>query len=187
MSDLYTTANRTNTEEATGQSAMSSRYPSSELYSNTAIINSPNAYQRFSRSSDTYAEDVYAALIKDEYADYQNRFAPIQDQYIDEATSMKLLDEQLSRITANTKNGFDLADKAASMNLGRYGVTQSQDNKDKNDKQSSLNQSLATAQAKNSTRTHHSDRQMAMVTGSALPDVRTDISSGASSSTPVAS
>ena len=182
-SSFYTTTNRAD--------YLNSNDSTDELYSSAAQYSSSqqpvNAYQRYSPSSDTYAEDVYSALIKDEYADYQNRFAPIQDQYIDEATSMEMLDEQLGRITANTKSGFDLADKAASMNLGRYGVTQSQEDQSKNNNQSSLNQSLATAQAKNSTRTHHSDRQMAMVTGSSLPDVRTEISSGASSSTPVAS
>ena len=153
-----------------------------------AQVDGTTDYGKFhDQDSDSYAEDVYSDLIRAEYSDYEKRFKPVQDDYLDLATSTDLLDQQLGRISANTNKSYDMASLAKKHNLGRYGVTQSGEEESRNQKSNDLDASLSIANAKNSTRSHAYDRQQAMITGGAMPSIRADINTGVAKSSPVAS
>ncbi|HIE0017522.1 hypothetical protein [Serratia marcescens] len=110
------------------------------------------------------AADTYARLIREQYADWQNRFYPKQKELMGLATSGQLMNDQLSRAEANTQQTLSTAQVGQQNQMARYGVAQTQT---AGDNSLGLRSALATAGAINGVREGEADRQMNVLTGAA--------------------
>lgn len=119
-----------------------------------------------SQRDDEYASKTYAQIIRSQYQDYLNRFSPYEDRMMDLAQSRELLNDQLSRITANINSSFSNPQfSAGALTTQRYGIQRSADERAFTTKQRGMDKALATARAKNNTRLANADMQQNMVTG----------------------
>ena len=119
------------------------------------------------RSSDTYAQDTRAWLRRSEWADYQNRYLPVEQQLIDETMGTELLEQRLSAISGNVDDSFSSAGINASDTRGRYGIQPSAQASAAHDRTMALDKSTSTANARNNTRTAIFDRNMSTTAGGA--------------------
>ena len=117
-------------------------------------------------NSKTYATDTFADLVRNEYADYSDRFKPREQELMSLADSEVLLDQQLSRITANGNSRYKKAAANSALMNQRYGVQANSRQQNYNDTQLQAQQGLAISQAKNSSRLDASDRKLGILSGS---------------------
>lgn len=108
------------------------------------------------------AADTYARLIREQYADWQNRFYPKQKELMGLATSGQLMNDQLARADANTQQTLNTAQVGQQNQMARYGVAQAPT---AGDNSLGLRAALETAGAKNGIREGEADRQMNILTG----------------------
>jgi hypothetical protein len=128
-----------------------------------ASLNDPNYV---STSDSEYASKTYANIIRSQYEDYQERFQPYENRLMDLAQSRELLDDQLSRITANVSASYDNPQNSAgNLAMQRYGVSMNAQEQAKSTRQNEMSKALALADAKNNTRIANADQQDAIVTG----------------------
>lgn len=129
--------------------------------------NNYGAYQPYSYNDDDYASKTYANVIRAEYDDYKARFQPYEERLMSLADSRELLDQQLGRITTNINKSYaNPQHNAGALQQRRYGISQSTQSSNQNNRQNNLNRALSMAHAKNNTRVADSDRRFDMVTGS---------------------
>ena len=118
-------------------------------------------------NDDEYASKTYANLIRSEYGDYQQRFQPYEQRLMDYASSRDLLDQQLSRISANVNNAYNNQNLSAGNIMSqRYGLSRTAQEQQSNARQTGLQRALSTAHAKNNTRQADYDQRMGIITGS---------------------
>ena len=160
-------------------------YLSSKFKEISELIAERQHQQRYglggiSINDDEYASKTYAQIIRSQYDDYVNRFQPIENRMMDLAQSRELLDEQLSRITANINSSYANPQfSAGALTSQRYGVQQSADERAFSTKQRSMDKALATANAKNNTRLANADMQQNMITGgSSVRGLTTELQGG---------
>jgi hypothetical protein len=128
--------------------------------------NSANGLPTRQLSSDTYASDTFADIIRGEYADYEQRFQPYETKLLSLAENTQLLDEQLGRITTNINNSYSNPQRSmGNVMKGRYGVQNNAQERQSMNRDTNINKALSTAHAKNNTRVMNGDRQMGLVTG----------------------
>ena len=119
-----------------------------------------------SSHDDEYASKTYANLIKGEYRDYQSRFKPYEQQLLGYASGTELLDQQLSRISANIGMAYNNPQMSAgNLMQQRYGLTQTAQGQASSQRQNDLQRAISTAHARNNTRIASYDQQMGIVTG----------------------
>ena len=160
-------------------------YLSSKYKEMSALIAERQHQQRYglggiSLNDDEYASKTYAQIIRSQYNDYVNRFQPYEERMMDLAQSRELLDEQLSRITANINSSYANPQfSAGALTSQRYGVQQSADERAFSTKQRSMDKALAIAHAKNNTRLANADMQQNMITGgSSVRGLTTELQGG---------
>lgn len=160
-------------------------YLSSKFKEISELIAERQHQQRYglggiSLNDDEYASKTYAQIIRSQYDDYVNRFQPYEERMMDLAQSRELLDEQLSRITANINSSYANPQfSAGALTSQRYGVQQSADERAFSTKQRSMDKALATANAKNNTRLANADMQQNMITGgSSVRGLTTELQGG---------
>lgn len=123
--------------------------------------------------SDKYAQNMRAWLAREEWADYQQRFAPIEQRLIDETMGRELLDERLSAVQVNQSRAQQASAQMDSMLNRRYGIQPSTQQRSVMDTGRALDVARGTADAKNNLRTHVYDRNMAVLGGGgARADIR---------------
>lgn len=142
----------------------------SQLYQGIGNENLPStgyytAKPTVSKNSDKYAQKTRAWLSREQWADYQNRFQPYEDELIDAVTGTELLDERLSQIKINNSKSFAAAATANDQFRNRYGMTQTDPQRTANQNNQHLAMAKANADAMNQTRTHIHDRNMAIIGG----------------------
>lgn len=115
--------------------------------------------------SDKYAQENRAWLAREQWADYQKRFQPYEDELIDAVTGTELLDQRLSKIKLSNQIAFDTAAGDAGRYRERYGIQQSGAQQSQDENNRNLAMAQATAGAMNQTRTHIYDRNMAAIGG----------------------
>lgn len=114
------------------------------------------------------ASDTYADLINDQWADYQQRYLPVQQELLHQASdagAVEQLDQMLGRIHANVNQAHTSAIQRADIQRQHYGLTQDKRQKQAFSRQSGMQQALSTAQAANASRAHISDRRDQLITG----------------------
>ena len=117
------------------------------------------------RNSDTYAQDMRAYLAREEYQDYLTRFAPVEEELINDVMGTEQLNERLSAITVNGNMARQTAGSNMQMISERYGVSQSAQQQSQSNMAMDRNQALAQANGMNQTRTHLFDRNMNALAG----------------------
>ena len=115
--------------------------------------------------SDTYAQDMRAYLARQEWADYQRRFQPLEDRLIDSVMSTQMLDERLEAIGTNNETARQVAQMNADVYRRRYGIEQDSAAIQMNNQRMDRQSALSLANAMNQTRTHIYDRNMQVLAG----------------------
>ena len=115
--------------------------------------------------SDTYAQDTNAWITRQQWADYNKRYAPVENQLINETMGTELLNERLGKISAITDKSFDTNMMAATQRRARYGVALTSQQQQSQKRDASLSKATAIADGKNNTRTHVYDRNMETISG----------------------
>lgn len=133
------------------------------LYSTSPSISPFNLGQ--GGYSDTFAQDTYAQLVRNEYADYKSRFQPYETKLMSIADSEQLLDQQLAKISGTSERRFSQARTNSALMDRRYGVQQSQRQQNYNTTQSEAQRGLAISQAKNMSRLNAKDRRLGVLSG----------------------
>ncbi len=117
----------------------------------------------FGENNKKYASETAAELAKLEYSDYRIRFEPEEERLLELSKGRELLDQQLSRITANSKSRR--ASRQTQLEQSRFGVLTSDKQQASNTRQDAISSGLSIAHAKNNSRIHASDQQMGVLTG----------------------
>lgn len=117
------------------------------------------------------AANTRAWLARQEWSDYQARFAPREQELLQRVSKEGAIDELNSRlgsIHVDTKRAFDANQSSVDMMNQRYGVTPSPDVQQSQNRQSSISQSLSEVDAINRTRDSISSRNMNVVGGGGM-------------------
>jgi len=125
--------------------------------------------------NDKYAQKNRAWLARENWADYQARFQPKEDELIDAVTGTELLDERLGKIKINNDKAFMASADNANQYRMRYGIQQSDAQKTQDQNNRSMAMAGANASAMNQTRTHIKDRNMAVIGGGEARQMATAI------------
>lgn len=118
-----------------------------------------------SQNSDTYATDTYADLTRAEYADYKKRFQPFENQLMSLADSEAMLDEQLSKISANGVSRYKKSQANSALNNQRYGIQSNARETNYSNTKLDSRRGLDIAQAKNMSRLQSEDSKSNILTG----------------------
>lgn len=130
-------------------------------------VNTYDPYMQYvNPTDDEFASKTYANIIDSEYRDYQNRFQPVERQLLGYASGTELLDQQLSRITANVNAAYNNPQMSAgNLMQQRMGLQQTAQGQQSSQRNDDLQRALSTAHARNNTRVANYDQQMGIVTG----------------------
>ena len=130
------------------------------------------------RSSDTYASDSYADLTNAEYADYKDRFQPYEQTLMSLADSEAMLDDQLSKISANGVSRYKNAQTNSALMDQRYGVQSNARQTNYSNTQLDGQKGLDIAKAKNMSRLQSKDSRAAILSGAGAPRQQIDNQQG---------
>ena len=119
----------------------------------------------FRYGSDDYASNTYAQVIRAEYGDYKSRFQPYEKKLMALADSEQLLDDQLSKITANGSKRYKQAQASSAIMDQRYNTQTTQRQQNYSNTQSDSQRGLAISQAKNMSRLASEDRRVGILSG----------------------
>lgn len=118
----------------------------------------------------TYASDTYAALTRQQWADYVANFVPIENTLIKYATDTSLPGQAMAQASQNVDAAFDQAQGDTQRKLAGMGVTLSADEQAAQAKSFGLSKSLADVGAQNLAGGAVRARQ-AGILGNPAPDV----------------
>lgn len=126
-----------------------------------------------SDSGNSY-EDTLADLTRDQWADFQTRYLPVQDDLLALSSNDTLLNEQLARNETNVNNSFALAEQGENIRMGRMGLAAQDSEQSKTN--TGLLKNLTTASVNNSSRSSAEELQTQIITGqSGTPSSLADI------------
>ncbi|MEC4091577.1 hypothetical protein [Pseudoalteromonas rubra] len=117
------------------------------------------AWRTRDQDDDQFASKVFGDITRADWADYQQTFMPIHNQFKDAVMGDQLTQEQLSRIPININRQYSLAEAEAKANLSRMGVT------DSTPQRTDLSKALSRVHAENQTRQHGKQRSLASIAG----------------------
>lgn len=123
-----------------------------------------NYYVNYTGGSDSY-NNTMAALTRAQYADYLERFQPIENDLIGLATSDELYEKQVERNQQNAALNFAQADAAQASSMEKYGLGDQRTEQQK--KNLGLTRALGLASMNNESRAAIGDLQRSIVTGQA--------------------
>lgn len=118
----------------------------------------------------TVASDTYAALTREQWADYVKNFVPIENTLIKYATDTTLPDQAMAKASGNVTAAFDAAQGGTQRKLAGMGVQLSGDEQQAQDRAYGLSKSLADVQAQNLAGSATRARQMSVI-GNPAADV----------------
>ena len=100
-------------------------------------------------SSKTYAGDTYAALTRDQWANYVSTFVPIENQLIKYATDPAVATTAMAQASTNVNDSFNAQQGATARHLAGLGVTLTPEQQQAQQKSYGLSKSLADVGAQN--------------------------------------
>ena len=109
-----------------------------------------------------YASDKFASITRQQFADWQQRFLPKQQELMSLATDDSLMNAQLNRTAVSAENAVQTAQQAQTNSMARMGVANTTD---ANDNSTGMSRALAVAAAKNGTRTDAEERNLSILAG----------------------
>jgi hypothetical protein len=99
--------------------------------------------------SKTYASDTYAALTRDQWANYVSTFVPIENQLIKYATDPSVVTSAMSQASQNVSDAYTAQAGTTARRLGALGVTLSPEQQQAQTRSYGLSKSLADVGAQN--------------------------------------
>lgn len=116
-------------------------------------------------SSNSFARDANAALLRSQYQDWSSRFRPIEDELLDSYNNPNVLNQSQEQGADLFQRGFTASQGAADRRLASYGLTLTPDQQASRDRQTDLAKGLGQVNAFNSTARDIKDRDTEMLTG----------------------
>lgn len=116
------------------------------------------------------ASQTYAALTRQQWADYVANFVPIENTLIKYATDTTLPDQAMAKASSNVTAAFDAAQAGTQRRLAGMGVALSGDEQQAQTRAYGLSRSLADVQAQNLAGSATRARQMSII-GNPAADV----------------
>jgi hypothetical protein len=114
-------------------------------------------------SSKTYAGDTYAALTRDQWAQYVSTFVPIENQLIKYATDPNTVTNAMSQASADVNSSFNMQQGATQRHLQGLGVSLTPEQQRAQQKSYGLSRSLADVGAQNMTAEMTRQRQSSIL------------------------
>lgn len=130
-----------------------------------ALPASPSNTNSFgvSRTSKTYAGDTYAALTRQQWADYVNTFVPVENQLIDYATNPSVVTNAMDKASQGVGAAFDAQVASTERRLKGLGVTLSPEEQAAQQRSFGLTRALADVGAQNTARDLTTRRQQSVL------------------------
>lgn len=117
---------------------------------------------------ENYANDTFAAVTRDQWAQYVNTFVPIENKLIQYATDPTVVSDAMSEASTGVKNAFTAQEGSTQRRLKGLGVSLSADEQAAQKRSSGLAESLADVQSQNTARDLTVQRQQSIL-GSPVP------------------
>jgi hypothetical protein len=119
------------------------------------------------------ADGRMAEVTLSQWADYQSRFVPIENQLMNMTTynNPELAGQEIGRAQADTGNAYDNIAGSSAVQLGRYGMSRTSDQQASNNRLTSLGRSGAVVDAANNIRLKLIERNQTAAAGSAPPQI----------------
>ena len=125
-----------------------------------------------SKTADTYASDTFAALTRQQWADYTKNFIPIENQLIDYATDPTQVTTAMQRGISGVQSSFANQQAMTARQLKGRGVTLNPDEQAAANRERNLSQSLAEVGTANIAGQMTLARQRGIL-GAPTPDIST--------------
>lgn len=103
----------------------------------------------FSQSSKTYASDTYAAMTRQQWANYVSTFVPLENQLIQYATDPNVVSNNMAEASRDVNSSFDAQEGAFQRRMRGLGVTLDADQQQARQRQTGLTRALADVNAQN--------------------------------------
>ena len=103
----------------------------------------------FDPRSKTYAQDTYAALTREQWANYVSTFVPIENQLIQYATDPAQVSKAMAEASNDVTQSFDAQQASAERRMRGMGVTLNADQQRATQRSYGLAKSLAGVGAQN--------------------------------------
>ena len=97
----------------------------------------------------TFASDTFAALTRQQWADYQRDVMPYENKLIEFANSQTVVPEAMARAGTAINSAFDRQGGATATRLKSLGLTLNADEQQAADRSTGISRSLADVQAQN--------------------------------------
>ncbi|MGE4074958.1 MAG: hypothetical protein AB7F22_05365 [Reyranella sp.] len=112
----------------------------------TSMLTNPYG---FSQSSKTYASDTYAAMTRQQWANYVSTFVPLENQLIQYATDPNVVSNSMAEASRDVNASFDAQEGAFQRRMRGLGVTLDADQQQARQRQTGLTRALADVNAQN--------------------------------------
>jgi len=112
----------------------------------TSMLTNPYG---FSQSSKTYASDTYAAMTRQQWANYVSTFVPLENQLIQYATDPNVVSNNMAEASRDVNASFDAQEGAFQRRMRGLGVTLDADQQQARQRQTGLTRALADVNAQN--------------------------------------
>jgi len=113
--------------------------------------------------SKTYAGDTYAALTRDQWAQYVSTFVPIENQLIKYATDPATVDNAMSEASSDVNKAYDAQQGSTQRRLAGLGVNLDADQQKAQQRSYGLSRSLADVGAQNTAGELTRQRQQSII------------------------
>ena len=122
-------------------------------------------YSAINPNKKVSASQTYARLLRDQWADYVERFQPY-DEKLREIATGDADNKQAEQIARNAvDSGFRLAEGSFSRDMSRQGISLSPEEKMVTDRQNQIDKTAAEVGSVNAARLHARDRDQALMAG----------------------
>jgi len=156
----YQTTGASNTIAYDGNGAgQGSSYNTGGLSSNTSDPNSIDA------SSKGGASAINAAITREQWEDYKKRFQPYEDRLAAIYKNGGMMEGEAERIPEAVNQSFTTMRGIADRQLSRYGISPNEDQAASRNRMASLDQAIASVDAKNNLYATADERQDKIMTG----------------------
>lgn len=116
-------------------------------------------------NSNDYASQIRARIARQQWQDYLQRFAPIEQELINSIGNKELLRKAIARGDENVERSFDSARGQFQRRLSRQGVGLSTDQAAASERSMGLSEAAAKVASRNRTRMNVRDREMQILGG----------------------
>ena len=141
------------------------------------LTTTPSAYNPasvnmfgFDPNSKDYASNTFAALTRQQWADYVSNYIPYENKLIEYATDPGVVSDSMAEASSDVNTAFDRIGNVNNMRLKGLGLTLNADEQHASDRSLGLARAAADVQAQNSARDVTRARQQSIM-GNPAPQI----------------